>query len=305
VAVAEHKETAEFAPKHRAVDRAHRNNISVLRHSIGTGLLYVLLTTIGLLMLTPLLWMISTSLKPRGLEFVFPPQWIPDPIVWANYYEAVTIVPFGTFLLNTVTVTFFSTVGSLLSASMVAFGFARIPFPGRRILFVVLLSTLMLPYVVTLIPSFLLFKSLRWLDTFLPLIVPSFFGGSPFFIFLIRQFYATIPMDLDEAAEMDGAGYLRIWWSVLLPLCRPVLATVVIFSFLWNWNDFLGPLIYLNSTEKFTLALGLAGFRSLHNSRWNLLMAASTLMLVPVLVVFFVAQRYFIRGIVTSGLSGR
>lgn len=272
---------------------------------ISSLFLYLLLSLIGVLMLMPLFWLLSTSLKGRGLEFTFPPQWIPDPVVWSNYYEALTILPFGQFFLNTINITFFSTLGALLSSSMVAFGFARIPFPGRRPLFMLLLSTLMLPYVVTLIPSFLLFKYLRWLDTFLPLIVPNFFGGSPFFIFLIRQFYATIPLDLDEAAEIDGAGYLRIWWSVLLPLSRPVLATVVIFSFIWNWNDFLGPLIYINSLENFTLALGLAGFRSQHSARWNLLMAASTVVLIPVLILFFVAQRYFIRGIVTSGLSGR
>lgn len=272
---------------------------------ISSVFLYLLLSLIGVLMLMPLFWLLSTSLKGRGLEFTFPPQWIPDPVVWSNYYEALTILPFGQFFLNTINITFFSTLGALLSSSMVAFGFARIPFPGRRPLFMLLLSTLMLPYVVTLIPSFLLFKYLRWLDTFLPLIVPNFFGGSPFFIFLIRQFYATIPLDLDEAAEIDGAGYLRIWWSVLLPLSRPVLATVVIFSFIWNWNDFLGPLIYINSLENFTLALGLAGFRSQHSARWNLLMAASTVVLIPVLILFFVAQRYFIRGIVTSGLSGR
>lgn len=272
---------------------------------ISSVFLYLLLSLIGILMLMPLFWLLSTSLKGRGLEFTFPPQWIPEPVVWSNYYEALTILPFGQFFLNTVNITFFSTLGALLSSSMVAFGFARIPFPGRRPLFMLLLSTLMLPYVVTLIPSFLLFKYLRWLDTFLPLIVPNFFGGSPFFIFLIRQFYATIPLDLDEAAEIDGAGYLRIWWSVLLPLSRPVLATVVIFSFIWNWNDFLGPLIYINSLENFTLALGLAGFRSQHSARWNLLMAASTVVLIPVLILFFVAQRYFIRGIVTSGLSGR
>lgn len=275
------------------------------RQFVNHALLYVLLSLIGVVMLMPLFWLLSTSLKGRGLEFTFPPQWIPDPVVWSNYVEALTILPFGQFFLNTVNITFFSTVGALLSSSMVAFGFARIPFPGRRPLFMLLLSTLMLPYVVTLIPSFLLFKYLRWLDTFLPLIVPNFFGGSPFFIFLIRQFYATIPLDLDEAAEIDGAGYLRIWWSVLLPLSRPVLATVVIFSFIWNWNDFLGPLIYINSLENFTLALGLAGFRSQHSARWNLLMAASTVVLIPVLILFFVAQRYFIRGIVTSGLSGR
>jgi multiple sugar transport system permease protein len=246
VAVAEREEVTKFVPQRSATYRPKKSRSIALWNGVRTGLLYLLLTAIGVVMLTPLLWMVSTSLKQRGMEFASPPQWIPHPIVWANYYETVTLVPFHLYFLNTVIITFFSTVGSLLTAAMVAYGFARIPFPGRRFLFVLLLSTLMLPYVVTLIPSFLLFKYLRWLDSFLPLIVPSFFGGSPFFIFLIRQFYATIPTDLDEAAEIDGAGYFRIWWSILLPLSRPALATVVIFSFIWNWNDFLGPLIYLN-----------------------------------------------------------
>lgn len=306
MAVAKHEEVIKGAVQMKPVVVQTRTKRQVrLQRFLRELFLYLLLSLIGVMMLLPLFWLLSTSLKGRGLEFTFPPQWIPDPAVWGNYYEALTILPFDQFFLNTINITFFSTVGALLSSSMVAFGFARIPFPGRRPLFVLLLSTLMLPYVVTLIPSFLLFKYLRWLDTFWPLIVPNFLGGSPFFIFLIRQFYATIPLDLDEAAEIDGAGYLRIWWSVLLPLSRPVLATVVIFSFIWNWNDFLGPLIYINSLENFTLALGLAGFRSQHSARWNLLMAASTVVLIPVLILFFVAQRYFIRGIVTSGLSGR
>jgi multiple sugar transport system permease protein len=305
VAVAERDDVTKFVPKPNVSDHPKRSGTVAWRAALRQGLLYLLLTAGGLVMLIPLLWMLTTSLKARGLEFTYPPQWIPDPVVWANYYETVTLVPFHLYFLNTVIITFFSTVGSLITASMVAFGFARIPFPGRRFLFILLLSTLMLPYVVTLIPSFLLFKYLHWIDTYWPLIVPSFFGGSPFFVFLIRQFYSTIPMDLDEAAEMDGAGYFRIWWSILLPLSRPALATVVIFSFIWNWNDFLGPLIYISSAEKFTMALGIAGFRSLHNTRWNLLMAGSVIMLLPVLVVFFLAQRYFIRGIVTSGLGGR
>jgi len=255
-------------------------------------------------MMIPLAWLISTSLKGRGLEFVFPPQWIPDPIVWRNYWEALTILPFHLFLRNTLFITIAATTGSLLSASMVAFGFARIRFPGRDFLFAVLLSTMMLPYVVTLIPTFLLFKFLHWLDTFLPLTVPAFFGDA-FFIFLVRQFYMTIPIELDEAARIDGASYFRIWWSLMVPLSKPVLATVAIFSFIWNWNDFMGPLIFINSLENRTLALGLASFRSMHTARWNLLMAASTVMLIPVLIVFFTAQRYFIQGIVTSGLAGR
>lgn len=305
MAVKQDKAMRSMAVETRQIPQSGSKRRARRLHLLNNLLLYVVLSLIGVLMLLPLFWLLSTSLKGRGLEFTFPPQWIPEPVVWSNYVEALTILPFGQFFLNTVNITFFSTLGALLSSSMVAFGFARIPFPGRRPLFMLLLSTLMLPYVVTLIPSFLLFKYLRWLDTFWPLIVPNFFGGSPFFIFLIRQFYATIPLDLDEAAEIDGAGYLRIWWSVLLPLSRPVLATVVIFSFIWNWNDFLGPLIYINSLENFTLALGLAGFRSQHSARWNLLMAASTVVLIPVLILFFVAQRYFIRGIVTSGLSGR
>jgi multiple sugar transport system permease protein len=195
--------------------------------------------------------------------------------------------------------------GTLLSSSLVAFGFARLRFPGRRVLFILLLSTMMLPDVVTLVPQFVLFRSIGWVDTFLPLIVPSFLGGGAFNIFLVRQFYLTIPRDFDEAARLDGASNLRIWWHIILPLSRPVLVAVGIFSFVYHWNDFLLPLIYLQSEGNKTLALGLRAFISPTDASWNISMAASMFLVIPVLIVFFVAQRQFIRGVVMTGIQGR
>lgn len=258
-------------------------------------------------MLIPFVWLLSTSLKIRGTEFIFPPVWIPRPAVWANYYNAFfnSGLPFPRFLLNTTIITVASMVGTLFSASLAGFGFARMRFPGRDKLFVLVLSTLMLPEIVTQIPSYLLFRLFGWIDTFLPLIVPTFLGGSAFNIFLFRQFFMSIPYELDEAARMDGASTRQIYLRVILPLSKPVLSTVAIFTFLGSWNSFLGPLIYLNSLENMTLAVGLRAFQGLRGTEWNLMMAAAAIMMVPVLIVFFFAQRYFVEGIVTTGFGGR
>jgi multiple sugar transport system permease protein len=233
--------------------------------------------------------------------------WIPRPAVWENYLTAFfhSGLPFPRFLLNTAIITGANMVGVLFSASLAGFGFARMRFPGRDMLFILVLATLMLPEIVTQIPSYLLFRLLGWIDTFLPLIVPTFLGGGAFNIFLFRQFFMSIPYELDEAARIDGAGTLQIYWKVILPLSKPVLATVAIFTFLSNWNSFLGPLIYLNSLENMTLAVGLRAFQGLRGTEWNLMMAAAAVMMAPVLVLFFAAQRYFIRGIVTTGFGGR
>lgn len=265
------------------------------------------LITLSAVMVVPFFWMLSTSLKIRGTEFVFPPVWIPQPAVWANYYTAIfdSGLPFPGFLRNTVIITAANLVGVLFSASLAGFGFARMRFPGREKFFLLVLSTLMLPEIVTQIPSYLLFRSLHWIDTFLPLIVPTYFGGGAFNIFLFRQFFMSIPFELDEAARIDGASTWQIYARVILPLSKPVLATVAIFTFLANWNAFMGPLIYLNSIEKMTLAVGLLAFQGLRGTEWNLMMAAAAVMIVPVLIIFFAAQRYFIEGIVTSGFGGR
>jgi multiple sugar transport system permease protein len=253
----------------------------------------------------PLLYMLSTSIKPDGSEFEFPIRWIPDHIAWENYPRAFTAVKTLTFLRNTLVVSFGSLIGELLTASLAAYGFARLRFPGRDILFGLMLSTLMLPYIVTLIPLFILFRTLGWINTLLPLIVPAYFGGHPLYIFLLRQTYLGLPRELDDAAKIDGAGLFRIWWSVLLPLTRPALATVAILSLVFHWNDFVAPLVYLNSQDNFTLALGVRLFQDQYHTFFNQTMAFSTMMSLPIIVVFFVFQKQFVRGITMSGLTGR
>lgn len=276
-----------------------------VRHGLFELGMHLLLITVGIGFLVPLAWLVSGSLKGPGQQFEFPPRWIPHPFAWDNYKQAVTQLPFHLFFRNSVIICGLNLVGVLLSSSLAAFAFARLRFPGRDALFLVLLSTMMLPGIVTLIPTFVLFRKLGWVDTFAPLTVPAFFGGGAFNVFLVRQFYMSIPFELDEAARMDGAGSWRIWWQVLLPLTRPALGTVAIFNFLDNWNDFLGPLIYLRSMDKYTMSLGVASYQRTWGSQWHLIFSSATLMVIPVIVVFFFAQRYFVRGIVLTGMGGR
>ncbi|HZQ97879.1 MAG TPA: carbohydrate ABC transporter permease [Chloroflexota bacterium] len=266
--------------------------------------LHVLLVLLSTIYVVPFLWMVSTSLKLSGREITFPPQWIPDPVVWGNYYRAVTVVPMFQFLRNTLVVTITATCCGVLTASLAGYAFARLRFPGRDKLFAMCLTALMLPGIVTLIPEFLIFKQLTLLDTLWPLIIPWSLGGSAFAVFLFRQYALTIPLDLDEAARVDGAGAFRIWWSIMLPLARPVLATLAILSVIYHWNEFLRPLVYIHTPSLRTLAIGLALFKSEYLVEWNLMMAAATLMLIPILVLFFVAQRYFVQGIVMTGIKG-
>lgn len=239
-----------------------RRRFRPLRFYLVRVFQYALMVALSIIFLIPLFWMASTSLKQQGQVFAFPPVWIPNPIMWSNYAEALERAPLLIWLSNTATITVVSIVGHVLTSSMVAFGFARLRFPGRSALFILLLSTLMLPQVVTLIPRFILFRSLGWLDTFLPMIVPTFFGGSAFDIFLVRQFYLTIPKDFDEAARIDGASNWTIWLRIVAPLSTPVLMAIAIFSFVFHWNDFMNPLIYLFSENKKTLSLGLRAFIS-------------------------------------------
>jgi len=268
-------------------------------------MVHVLLLGIAAASLLPLVYMVSTSLKPDGTEYAFPIQWIPNPAVWANYPLAFTQVPTLLFLRNTLFISLTSLVGELLTCSLAAFGFARLRFPGRNIFFTLMLSTLMLPYFVTMIPLFVLFRTVHWINTFYPLVVPAFFGGSPIFIFLLRQFFLTLPTELDDAAKIDGAGFFRIWWSVLMPLVRPALATVSILSLVYHWNDFVAPLVYLNSQNKFTLALGIFLFQGQYRTYFNQTMAYATMMTLPIILVFFFFQKYFIQGISMTGLTGR
>lgn len=255
-------------------------------------------------MMIPFLWMVSTSLKVESQIWLFPPQWIPNPVRWQNYTEALTILPFGRYALNTLLLTILTTTGVVLSASLCAYGFARLQFPGRDLIFMVVLSAIMIPYAVLLIPQYIMFRTLGWLDTYLPLWVPPWFGGGAFNIFLLRQFFRTIPSELSDAARIDGASEFRIYWKIIMPLARPALATVAIFTVLNTWNDFLAPVVYLSTPDKFTLALGLAQFRGLMATQWHYLMAASTTVIVPTLLLFMLAQRYFVRGVVLTGLKG-
>lgn len=231
------------------------------RTQLMNALTHAALIACSAVVLLPLLYQLSTSLKEAGDVFLFPPQWIPNPVRWQNYVDAITAIPFFVYLGNTVMITALSILGKVLSVTLVAFAFSRLQWWGRDTLFFVMLATLMLPPHVTLIPQFILFRQLGWINTFLPLIVPEFFGG-PFLTFLVRQFFLTIPRDLDDAARIDGSSSLGVYWRIILPLSWPAILMVVIMVFNNTWNDFLHPLIYLQSQDKFTLALGLRFFRA-------------------------------------------
>jgi multiple sugar transport system permease protein len=262
------------------------------------------LVIVAIAMLLPFVWLVSSSLKLQHQVFQYPPVWIPDPINWDNYTEALTYKPFDIYLRNSLMIIALNEIAVLGSASLCAYGFARISFWGRDKLFALVIGTMMMPYVVLVVPQFIIFSRLGWIDTFLPLTVPQFFGGGAFNIFLLRQFFRTIPEEICDAARIDGASELGVFARIMLPLSKPALVTVAIFTFLGTWNDFFGPLIYLNTPEKYTVAVGLASFRGVLNTRWELQMAASTAMILPVIALFFFAQRYFIKGIVMTGLKG-
>lgn len=263
--------------------------------------------------LLPLIWMISTSLKTDAQ--IFPStesasavsglrNMLPNPVRFENYPEAMGMVPFGTYLLNTLFLCLTTVVGAVFSSALVAYGFARTNFKGKKILFILMLSTLMLPYHVTMIPNFILFQKLKWLGTYLPLTVPAFLG-IPFYIFLMTQFFRTIPQELTEAARIDGCGEFRIFLTMVLPLSIPVLATCALFQFIGTWNDFLGPLVYINDPSKYTLAYGLQQFLGASggtmSGKWAQLMAGSTVFTLPIIVLFFLTQKTFIQGIATTG----
>jgi multiple sugar transport system permease protein len=260
----------------------------------------------GFMMMVPFFWLLSSSLKAPHEIFRLPPVFIPTTFRWENYYEVLIDQPFLRLVRNTLIVTVPATLGQVITASMAAYGFARMRFPGRDSVFSLVLATIMLPYAVTIIPVYLLFKELGWLGTFLPLIVPFWFGGGAFNIFMLRQFFLSIPNELEEAALIDGASYPTIFTRIILPLSVPALVVVTIFSFLHHWNDFFAPLIYLNKINLWTVAIGILGLKGALGARdtTHLMMAMSTLMVVPVIAIFFVAQRAFIQGIVLTGMKG-
>jgi ABC-type glycerol-3-phosphate transport system permease component len=270
----------------------------------GKACVHLLLLAGSVFFLFPLLWMAATSLKPVGKVLVLPPQWIPHPVEWGNYADAVRYIDFFRYTANSLTVCALSVAGTLLSSSLAAYGFSRIEWKGRDLFFLLTLSTMMIPFPVLMVPLYGVFRELHWIGTLKPLWVPAFFG-SAFNIFLLRQFFMGIPRELSEAARMDGCSEVRIWYSVVLPLAKPALAVVALFQFIYNWNDFLGPLLFLTRQKDFTLALGLQFYQSQNGgTQWHLLMAASTLASLPILVLFFLAQKTFIRGIAMSGLKG-
>lgn len=275
------------------------------RLTLGRVLTHLVLIGGGFIMLVPFFWLISSSLKEPFNIYKFPPQWIPNPIKWSNYVEVFDAVTVGQYTINTLIITVFATVGMVLSSSLAAYSFARLRFKGRDIVFGTILSTVMLPFVVTMIPLYILFSRLGWVGTFLPLIVPEWFGG-PITIFLLRQFFRTIPMELEDAARIDGASRPRIFWSVVLPLSRPALTVVTVLAFLNHWNDFLAPLIYLTKRELYTLALGLNALQYFEGGLdWtHYVMVLATLMVLPVVIIYFLAQRQLVEGIVLTGLKG-
>ncbi|WP_409288835.1 carbohydrate ABC transporter permease [Peribacillus sp. SCS-37] len=273
------------------------------RRMKNTIVLFVLIMG-SIALLTPLWWMISTSLKTPAEIAQFPPSFLPEKFSFSNYVKAWSTGPFTRWAMNSVFLAVVTTFASVLVNSLVAYGFAKLKFKGRNFWFVVVLSTMLLPGFVTMIPQYMLFSKLGWINTYLPLIVPSFLG-SAFFIFLLRQFMMTIPNEFIEAAVMDGAGHLKIWWHIMLPLTKPALITVAIFSFNGSWNDLLGPLLYLNDESLYTIQLGLQTFKGSVQTQWNYLMAMSVMILLPTVLVFFIFQRFFIEGSnISSGTKG-
>ncbi|MFI7229479.1 carbohydrate ABC transporter permease [Nonomuraea angiospora] len=265
---------------------------------------YALLVLASAASLLPLLWMLTTALKPAGAVLEFPPRFLPDVFTWSNFPDAWTSLPFNTFLVNSVVVTTLSIVGNLISCILPAYAFARLRSRTRGMAFTLMLGTMMIPAQVVIVPRFLLFSQLDLVDTFWPLFLPNFFGTA-LYIFLLRQFFTTIPQELVEAARIDGAGELRILWRIMIPLSKPAIATVTLLSFVGAWGEYIDPLIYLRSTENYTIPLGISLFRGQYSDDYNLMMAVSILALVPVIAVFLAAQKYFIRGIMLTGMAGR
>jgi multiple sugar transport system permease protein len=272
------------------------------RSRLSAGLSHLLLLAGGVMMILPFIWMISTSLKAPGQTFVYPPQWIPQPVVWQNYSEMWAALPFNLFFLNSLKISGLATIGQLITCSMAAFAFGVLKFRGRDTLFFILIATLMIPRQVTLIPNFIFFSKIGWVGTHLPLWVPYFWGGA-FGTFLLRQFYLTIPLDLAESARLDGANLFQIFTNIYLPLSKPAMATLAIFTFMWTWNDLLNPLIYVSELNQLTVTVGLSLFHSQYTGKWTLMMAGAVVSILPILLIFFFAQKYFIQGIAMSGIK--
>jgi multiple sugar transport system permease protein len=272
----------------------------------GRALLYLLLTAVAIVMIAPFVWMLVTSLTPASELYRYPPS-LPDSLAPENYTEVFGRFPFGRFTVNSLTIAVLATVGTLASASLAAYAFARMEFRGRRVLYWIVLATMMVPFQVTMVPIFFVIKTLGWIDSHAALIVPSYFGFGmgAFGVFLLRQFFATVPKEIEEAAVLDGASRFRIYWQILLPLATPALATLAVLTFMANWNDLLGPVLYLSSREKMTLTVGIAALQGGElAARIDLIMAGAVVSIVPILILYVIAQRYFIQGIGAGGVKG-
>ena len=274
------------------------------KKKISKSIIYIILFFISFVCLVPFYWMIRSSLMDMSQIFTMPPIWIPNPIKFSNYKEALTMLPFGRYFFNTLFVVVFTVLGTVITSSLCAYSFSRIEWKGRDTVFGILLTAMMIPFAVTLIPTFIGWQKLGVVNSYAPLIVPAWFGGGIFNVFLLRQFFRTIPKELDEAARIDGAGHFTIYSKIIIPLSKPSLIVVSLFSFMGSWNDFLGPLVYLNDGDKFTLSLGLMQFQGMYSAQWQYMMAAATVVLVPIVIIFFIGQKYFIEGISMSGMKG-
>lgn len=266
--------------------------------------IYIFLIAGAFVCLFPFYWMLRSSFMDMGQIFVMPPILIPDPFVTTNYSDAMEVMPYFKYLMNTLIVVISNVGGSILSASICAFSFSRLRWPGRDKVFMIILTSLMMPSIVTMIPTFVMWSKLGFTNSLIPLSVPIWFGGSVYNVFLFRQFFLSIPRELDEAAYVDGASFFTVYWRIIMPLSKSTIMVVGIFAFLNSWNDFMGPLIYLNEESKYTLSLGLQLFQGTYGAQWHLLMAASILVLIPAVVVFFLGQRHILDGIATTGIKG-
>jgi multiple sugar transport system permease protein len=271
---------------------------------ISSFLLHIGLSLGAVVMVIPFIWMVSTSFKELAQVFVYPPEWIPQPFVWQNYPQAFTAVPFARWFLNSLFIATFVTIGQLLTCSLAGFTFARMRFPGRNVLFLIYLGTIMIPLHVTIIPVFVMMNALGFVDTFWPLIIPALV--SAWGTFLFRQYFLTMPQELEDAAKIDGCSFFRIYSQIFMPLAKPILATLGVFTFMGSWNDFLGPLIFLQSKDNKTLTIGLLQFRAEFQglSNWPVMMAGIVISVLPVLIAFVIGQKYFVRGIALTGIKG-
>lgn len=276
----------------------------ILKRYFSKFLIYFVLILGSFFSLIPLYWMVRSSFMNMSQIFEMPPVWIPRPIKLNNYSEALEALPFARYFLNTIFIVVGTTSGTVLSSSISAFAFARLRWRGRNLIFGILLSSMMLPYAVTLIPTFIGWSAVGLSDSYIPLILPAWLGGGAFNIFLLRQFYMSIPKELDESAFIDGAKPFVVFARIILPLSKSALIVVTLFSFMGSWNDFLGPLIYISTPDKYTVALALQQFKGLYSAQWHLMMAASTVVILPVIVIFFIGQKYFIEGIALTGIKG-